>query len=268
MNFSVATDYTTDSGDPEKTLRNISEAGFTYIHWCNQWCTDFLYSKSEIEHIKKCMKEFGLKLLDTHGSTGKEKCWYSTLEYQRQAGVELVKNRVDMTAELGGDAVVMHIPSGIHSMEDTPEVYESLHKSLDELSQYCLSKKIGIAIENMPEDDGTVIRDLFSEYPSDFLGFCYDTGHGNMGNSNGLKLLEEFKDRLMCIHIHDNDGIGDQHKIPFEGTIDWKPFLRILKNSSYTKVLNAEVFNHEKKDDKEFLKESMRSMIKLSKLEA
>jgi len=51
----------------------------------------------------------GEKLSDTHGSEGTEKFWYSPHEYARLAGVELVKNRIDFTARLGGDAIVMHV---------------------------------------------------------------------------------------------------------------------------------------------------------------
>jgi sugar phosphate isomerase/epimerase len=266
MNYAVATDYTQDSGNPEKTLRNISEAGFTHVHWCNQWCTDFLYSNSEIENIKKCMKEFGLKLLDTHGSAGREKCWFSVLEYQREAGVELVKNRIEMTSELGGDAVVMHIPSGINNQNPPVAMLNSLRRSLDDLEPYALNRNIRIAIEHMPVDNFKSIKKLFEEYSQDFLGFCYDTGHGNMGKGNGFKFLEELKERLICIHMHDNDGTGDQHMIPTKGTIEWPVFMKLLKASSYNKALNAEVFNHDEIDDQEFLKEALLSLQKLDKV--
>ena len=265
MNFAIATDYTKDSWNPEKTLRSISEAGFTHIHWCNHWCTDFLYNRSEIENIKKCMKNFELKLLDTHGSAGMEKCWFSVLEYQRQAGVELVKNRIDMTAELGGDAVVMHIPSGINYQNTPVKMLNSLRKSLDDLEPYALNKNIRIAIENMPVDNLKTIKKLFEEYSQDFLGFCYDTGHGNMGRINGLKFLKELKERLICIHMHDNDGTGDQHLIPTKGTVDWKVFMKLLKESPYSKTLNAEVFNHDEIDEQEFLKETLQSLQRLEK---
>ena len=68
MEVSIATDFNGSTGKPGKSMRQIAEAGFTHLHWCHQWCTDYLYSDSEIEQIGNWMKEFGLKLLDIHGS--------------------------------------------------------------------------------------------------------------------------------------------------------------------------------------------------------
>jgi sugar phosphate isomerase/epimerase len=50
-------------------------------------------------------------LLDLHGSIGPEKNWASQREYERLAGVELVQNRIEMTAQLGGKVIVMHVPN-------------------------------------------------------------------------------------------------------------------------------------------------------------
>ena len=37
---------------------------------------------------------------------------------------------------------------------------------------------------------------------------------------------DEFKeingDKLIALHLHDNDGISDQHLLPFDGTVNWK----------------------------------------------
>ena len=107
MKIAAATDYIGSTGYPERPLRLLAEAGFTHLHWCHQWCTDFLYSQHEINAYKKMLKNFGLTLLDIHGSQGQEKCWYSGLEYQRKAGVELVINRIEMMTELEAETVII-----------------------------------------------------------------------------------------------------------------------------------------------------------------
>lgn len=265
MNYAMATDYKYPRRELKTALKNIAETGFINIHWCYEWCGDYSYSIEEIRQIKKYLKTYGLKLLDTHGSDGKHKCWFSKIEDERKAGVKLVKNRIDLTAELGGDAIVMHIPTGI-PYKPPIENLTSLRKSLDELEPYAFKNNIKIAIENMPEDNFKLIKQLLKEYNPDFLGFCYDTGHGNMGKGNGLKFLDQLKDRLICVHMHDNDGTGDQHKIPSKGTIDWKAFMKLLRESSYNKSLNAEVFNGDEMDEMQFLKETIESLQKLQKL--
>ncbi len=102
MRLSVTTDFFKSRGEPQSDLKAIAEAGFTDVHWCHQWNTDFLYSKWEIDQIGQWLQEYNLRLLDLHGSIGQEKSWSSPAEYERQSGLELVRNRIAMTAQLGG----------------------------------------------------------------------------------------------------------------------------------------------------------------------
>ncbi|HGE72258.1 TPA: sugar phosphate isomerase/epimerase [Candidatus Poribacteria bacterium] len=228
--LSITTDYARDVGDPSPYLKRIGEAGFSHIHWCHQWNTDFLYSKWEIEQIEIWLKEFGLKLLDLHGSAGKEKAWASPWEYQRLSGVELVKNRIDMVAYLGADVVIMHVPADPDSIP--------IRKSLDELQPYARERNVRIAIEN---GHFPTISKLLSEYPPDYLGLCYDSGHGNVPEAQGLDNLEKLKDRLISVHLHDNDASGDQHKMMFMGTVDWERLANIMAHSSYKKPVSMEL---------------------------
>jgi hypothetical protein len=107
MNISMTTDYLADEGDPSPYLRRIADVGFTHVHWCHHWNTDYLYARSEVDQIAHWLAEFGLTLLNVHGSNGREKCWYAPEEYRRRAGVELVANR-RRWRRLGSDVVIMH----------------------------------------------------------------------------------------------------------------------------------------------------------------
>ncbi|MGQ9731128.1 MAG: sugar phosphate isomerase/epimerase family protein [Candidatus Zipacnadales bacterium] len=232
----VTTDYVTGTGCPEPYLKRIAEAGFTHIHWCHQWNTDFLYGNVEVVQIAAWLEELGLQLLDLHGSIGPEKNWGSAREYERGAGVELVQNRIEMCARLGGEVVIMHLPGG-----PWEEWWPSLRRSLDELRSVADKCDVRIALENggshQSFDD---IERVLSEYPPDYLGLCYDSGHGNCF-PEGLDCLDRLKDRLISIHLHDNDGSGDQHKLLFTGTVDWARLARLLAVSSYDKCVSMEV---------------------------
>ena len=65
---------------------------------------------------------------------------------------------------------------------------------------------------------------------------------------NSLDQLERLKDRLIALHIHDNDGSSDQHKIPFTGSVDWPRFMRIVDSSPCDVPLNQEVVIHQHQD--------------------
>ena len=113
--LSITSDYCQSTGNPEPYLRRIARAGFSHVHWCHQWNTDFFYSKPEIEQIAAWFEEYQLSLLDLHASHGQEKNWGSEHEYARLAGVELVKNRIEMATRLGGEVIILHLPEGADS---------------------------------------------------------------------------------------------------------------------------------------------------------
>ena len=52
---------------------------------------------------------------------------------------------------------------------------------------------------------------------------------------------EEYKSRICAVHLHDNDGTGDQHLAPFYGTVDWERTAKLLDSSAYTGVINFEL---------------------------
>lgn len=254
--LSITTDYAKDTGDPSPYLRRIADAGFSHIHWCHHWNTDFLYSKWEMKQIRKWLEDYGLQLLDLHGSAGNEKNWTSSQEYQRLAGVELVRNRIEMTSYLGGDVTIMHVPADPDSVP--------VRKSLDALEPFARERNVRIAIEN---GVFKAISKLLSEYSPEYLGLCYDSGHANMG-AEGLAHLESLKDRLISVHLHDNDSTGDQHNLLFSGTIDWESLARIMAESAYTKCVSMEVTMAGTgiEDEEAFLSKAFETGTKLSRM--
>lgn len=257
--LSITSDYFQSVGDPEPYLRRIAEAGFTHIHWCHQWNTDFLYSKYEVEAINRWMKEYGLAVLNIHASRGQEKDWGSPREYARLSGVELVQNRIQMAADLHSDVVILHIPPPPEGDGSPDGKFASqLFRSMDVLTEFGHARGVRIALENMADDGYVLIDALLSRYGADVLGFCYDSGHANMG-PDGLGELERHKERLIAVHLHDNDGKNDQHKIPFTGTIDWMRLMQIISASPYDAGINLEVVIKESGfgDEMEFLKQTL-----------
>lgn len=277
--FSITTDYVTDHGDPSPYLRGIADAGFSHIHWCHHWKADFLYADSEIEQIGAWLRQYGLQLNDVHGSEGIEKFWYSPQEYARLAGVELVRNRIDFTARLGGDAIVMHVYPAPADAQRNELFWTQLRKSLDALQPYALARGIRVAVENLIDFDGVrsgavrmqdaednfdTIEQLFTLYPPEFLGLCYDSGHANLGYDR-MERLDTVKDRLCVLHLHDNDGSADSHRLPFQDTIRWERLAQLIAASAYEKPLSFEVAIHKSglEDEEEFLRQTHAAAMRL-----
>jgi sugar phosphate isomerase/epimerase len=254
--LAITSDYFQSEGDPFPYLKRIADAGFTHIHWCHHWATDFIYSDHEIEQIRQWLKEFDLRLLNLHASHGKEKYWVSQNEHQRLAGIELVENRIQMTARLGGDVLIIHIPS-TSPPESRTSWLGQIRKSLDQLEPYARAHSVRIALENMDGDDWEMLEILIRENDPGFLGLCFDSGHANLSGQH-FEHLERLKGRLIAVHLHDNDGLTDQHKIPFSGTVDWEILTSMIAHSAYQGCVNLEVVFQETvyTDEGTFLREA------------
>lgn len=86
------------------------------------------------------------------------------------------------------------------------------------------------------------------KYGVEVLGFCFDTGHANLVGLDFEECIVTLGDRIKVLHIHDNDGIGDLHQIPFTFTrsrenrtsTDWDGFIKGLKKIHFDGVLSFE----------------------------
>ncbi len=101
----------------------------------------------------------------------------------------------------------------------------------------CDARKVSARIDRMNE-----------RYGAEILGFCFDTGHANLIGLDFEDFITTLGNRLKVLHIHDNDGIGDLHQIPFTFTksrenktsTDWDGFIKGLRKISFDGVLSFE----------------------------
>jgi len=82
------------------------------------------------------------------------------------------------------------------------------------------------------------------EYPPELVGICYDSGRANSNTLKQMDFLDARKDRLMALHLHDNNGDGDQHQPPFYGNVDWTRLSKIIASSGYSREISFELSNH------------------------
>lgn len=136
-------------------------------------------------------------------------------------------------------------------------------KFLDSIAPYAKEMGITICVENLYESRSGHIMEgpccdarkaaaridkINGKYGAEVLGFCFDTGHANLVGLDFETFMTTLGGRLKVLHIHDNDGIGDLHQIPFTFTktrenissTDWEGFISGLKNIRYEGVLSFE----------------------------
>lgn len=143
---------------------------------------------------------------------------------------------VKFCAENSVPTAVLHLCSSETPPEPNPLGIERL-KRLVGLAE---DKGVSLALENLRTT-------RFNSYvqqkiQSKNLGYCYDSGH-QLWKTPDRQILEEYGEKLMALHLHDNSGLDDEHLLPFDGAIDWKKIMLQLKKTGYRGALALEVRN-------------------------
>jgi sugar phosphate isomerase/epimerase len=103
---------------------------------------------------------------------------------------------------------------------------------------------VKIAVENVPEPYPFLLKNVedftrfYGEIGED-VGLVLDIGHANL-NRQIERFLTVFRDKIVHMHVHDNDGKGDQHLGIGFGNIDWKNFVNALARISYGRAVIIE----------------------------
>ncbi len=278
----------------EEQLKNIADAGFSHVHWGHDWLGEYMYAEIEMVQIKQMLDKYDLKIKGLHAAEGgirgrtqdgnldfghryKNRKNYTSLnEYNRLAGVELVKNRVDLAVMIEAKEIILHMQLPYIELRqdiDFKEKYwDQVFKSFDELKVYCGSRNVKIAVENLlctPRQEQMDQFDLlFDRYDFDFMGFCFDSGHGALVClDDPLFFAKRYKDRIIALHLQDNDGIAeeliedglavlkhDKHAVPFTGIMNWDKCAKIIAWSPYQLPVTLEVVIKSDTYDQEMFK--------------
>lgn len=270
MELSLNSDYVNDRGVAEPFFQPAADAGFTHLFWGHDWVMPITYGPAEMAEFKSWYRKSNLKLSSVHGAAECLKCWWSSTEYLRKAGVELVLNRLQLLDELEGSGpLVMHLPR-IDASRYSPEyiesethAFEQAKKSMDEVMPYLEKYGRQLALENLHGDDCRFLSECLERYPAKLVGLCFDSGHSMIRNNNFQYFLDH-ADRIYATHLHDNDSWGDWHCAPFLGddipgiryiaynepfirspmpgkTVDWHLVAEIVKKSPCRQQLTFEV---------------------------
>jgi sugar phosphate isomerase/epimerase len=219
--------------ESKERFRLITEAGFdNVLLW---WGDEFIGFDGNTNHLPEIARTIGLEIENVHAPFDKtNRIWTESVDAE-----DIVKRYAQCILDCSHHnipTVVIHLTNG-----DTPPPPTQLGldriKYLVELAE---QKGVSIALENLRKPE--YLQFVFSNIQSSKLGFCYDSGHENC-YSKGTDLLSAYVDKLMALHLHDNDGTDDQHRIPGEGTINWDNIVRKIKSTRYYGAISLEVTN-------------------------
>lgn len=207
-------------------LKRIRDAGFSSV--CTWWGDTFAETDGDKRTHPALAARHGLVLEHAHlPYFGCDALWRNGL-----AGDALTEGYTDAilaAAESGVATLVFHpfekrVPEGGD--------WRVFSARIRKLSNLCAQKNVRLAIENLADREGLCkILDSLSDNPA--VGLCFDSGHANLVARNDFSLLTRYADRVFALHLHDNDGVSDQHLLPYLGSIDWARLLSALDQTAY-----------------------------------
>lgn len=104
-----------------------------------------------------------------------------------------------------------------------------------------------IHLENVYEDDFSALGELVDRinqiYGQERLSICLDIGHVNANSSRSLAdWIIGFGDRIRYVHLHNNDGLLDDHWRLDKGKVNVSSALELLATHSPNAVWTVETF--------------------------
>lgn len=214
---------------PYETIDAVVNAGFknVFIQWYDQ---DFEVSQEE---QLKYIRSKNLNVIFAHlGYKNLNNIWLDN-----EIGEELLKKylrNLDECKSNNIDMVVMHASIGW----DTVEPNEIGLKRFQTICDYAEKLGIKVAFENTKMKG--YLEFLLKNIKNDNVGICFDSGHYHCHYKDDFN-FNLFKDKIFCVHIHDNYGEIDDHLIPYDGTLDYSKVINGLKEANYKGYTTLEI---------------------------
>ena len=173
----------------------------------------------------------------------------------REASLLEMFNSLEVAAELGSQKVVLH-PGHIGGLGIYVEQTALAHanNSLAAIIDHAQTLGLCVCLENMfPKCRAFVEPDDFVEILQRFpdLKLTLDTGHANIANPGGrriLEFIEKFGPRIGHLHVSDNFGECDDHLPLGAGKIDFLKIVNALKQTGYDDTVTLEIFSDDRRE--------------------
>lgn len=237
--------------------------------------SNYFFELSSEEMVKAFSKKgwYNLELSDEHGAellsrgnpelTGKSfrsfaenygvnfpqgHLWLSCdIASVKQAEVlDSLKRWLDLFLAVGVHAAVLHPGGGemVRAGYPLEKIEEARLYALKELTSYIKGTDMIICLENIAKNKSECddLCGLVEKVGDANLGICLDTGHLNLAGGNQGDFIRRAGKNLKALHIADNEGISDQHLMPFgRGNVRWNDVMEALKKVNYNGLFNYEI---------------------------
>jgi sugar phosphate isomerase/epimerase len=226
-------------------IGQIREGGFNALEiFCSRAHFDYA-TKQEVRALAALLEANQMKLDSLHAPTSKDSSAtresgqpLSICEVEKVRRIEAMdefKRAIDVSEDLKFSRMVLHM-GGSRETAD-PRKRDAAFSTLEHLVLHAHHAGVTLAVENTTSEmgDPAYLRAFVDETRLTGLRFNFDVGHANLADGPAEERLEKsfapMKELVASVHLHDNHGDKDEHLLPYEGSIDWKVAIPLLKSA-------------------------------------
>ncbi|NLG36039.1 MAG: sugar phosphate isomerase/epimerase [Lentisphaerae bacterium] len=241
---------------------------FLLAEWADHGVSRLIFCASEMARAVR-EPEFGpalIKRAEAHGIRWADghvpwtpEWALNTPEPHRDTMIQNNTRALELAAEAGCATLTIHVGDNVcreQSYLPIEQTHPLLDDALDRLVPVAERCCVVLCIENImaPTDTPEQLLRCFVRFQSPCFGCCYDSGHANLMaaqpgkephqlNSwtqnlwrgepqlNPSDALTTLLPHIVTCHLHDNNGLEDQHLPPGQGTVDWQRTLDMLSRA-------------------------------------
>jgi sugar phosphate isomerase/epimerase len=253
MNISVST-LALSPKPLDKVLACLEDRGLKYCEVINEYPYDSI--------SKDLVDSYNIKI--TVHSPLSDINIASYNETIRKSSVSLIKNSIELASSMEPGLVVVHpgqIP--ILGKKFGEKILANSKESLSECSRYAEDRGVMLCVENMPNIDGLLGKDIneLDKMVEDLGAYMtLDVGHAH---NMGFEISEMLQSPLIKhIHLSDNDGSFDNHNAIGSVNIDFETLFKELTNRNYRDILVVEVKDPESvAESLDYLKNNFKNLF-------
>ena len=246
--------------DIEQQVKDIKKAGFDCVITNADERMDF--ENGTIKEQVKLFKQHDLELSSLHMRYVRSEL--PNFWHKNRIGAMMEKNLkkdIKLARKYGFKCVVVHLRG---------EPNEVGFNRLRRILKLCEKVNVPLAVENI--GDYNCFSKTFKNVDSEYLKFCYDSGHNHAFDPQ-IDYLKQYGNKLIALHLHDNLGPNptakqlkgltfkkqslDMHTLNKYGNINWAEIAKKLAKIKNDVSLDYEVMMIYRKNEtaKEVLSE-------------
>jgi len=253
MRFAISTYLFHDERLGREHLLDIAARGFDAIELFALRSHFDYHSPDAIRQLADWLREIGLSLHGVHapirdslrpGEDGPPLSLAAAQPDRRARALQETEAALAVIRQIPADVLVLHlgVPDAL-AADPGDQRRDRALQSLETLQPRVAEAGARVALEVIPNALSTpeaLVRIIEEDIEPGNVGLCLDCGHAFI-IGDLVDAIEASSGHLISTHVHDNQRVSDEHRVPFDGAIDWASALMAFQKIGYDGRLVFEI---------------------------